>query len=158
MTKSIVAALAALAVAATAVHADTYYKGLIRYVAVSEGCGPEGPRAGDTVDATYHPYSAKEPYSALNLFGHFAADSKELALPFDATLRNLTRAVAVYDTSGDVTGNPNLIVKVSVTNPVPSNPSPAPSTITLEGQIQNPFADVSMNACIADYKFTGFKS
>jgi len=159
MKMTIVTSTVVLACLATSSLADTYYKGRIIYTQASPDCSPNGPQVGNRDNAIYHPYKSTEPYSALNIFWSYGANGLRLnGRAFDSNLRALTSAESVGENSYDPLDDPNAVMKVSVFNPSPSNPSPAPPTIIVEGQIQNPWGDVPLNNCVVQFHFTGIRN
>jgi hypothetical protein len=155
MTKTFLLGLAALAIATTAAHADTYYKGRIKWVGVNAGCSG-GPNLGDRDNAIYHPFAAKEPFASLNTFWTYGADGRQLdGQAFDSVLRSVTSAKSVGENSYNPANNPKAIIKVSV---AAASVNATARTIVVEGQIQNPWGDENWNACIVDYLFTGIRN
>lgn len=159
MKKTIITSMAVLACLATSSLADTYYKGRIVVTQASPECSPDGPRVGDRDNAIYHPFKSAEPFSSLNVFWSYGSNGHRLnGRAFDSSLRALTSAESVEANSYDPLTDPNAIMKISVFNPSPSNPSPAPPTIIVEGQMQNPWGDVALNNCVIQYHFTGLRN
>lgn len=159
MKKTILASFAILAATSTGSLADTYYKGRIIYTTASPECGVNGPQVGNRDNAIYHPFKSTAPYSSLNIFWSYGSNGLRLdGRAFDSTARNVTDARSVSAVSYDPLANPNVVMTISAFEPSPSNPSPAPPTLILEGQIQNPYGDETLNACVVQYYFTGVRN
>jgi hypothetical protein len=152
----------ALGFTATAAGAaETHYEGLIRWVKVNATCvSAGGPSAGDRSSALFHPMAipGNGLYSSINEPWGYGSD--DASLPngnFDSTLRVVDSRRIGSDPYDPRTSVPKAVTKISITSVQPSY-NPPPLTVTLEGQIQNPWADNTMNACIVDYIFTGIRN
>lgn len=155
MMKTIATALAVLSVAgATQAGADVY-KGRIKWIAVSPECSG-GPNLGDRDNVVFHQFKdvASERFTAVNVFWAYGSDAQRINANVGGTLTNVDDARRIgSEAYNPLLNQPTPVSKFSVTSTTASN-----GTITVKGQIQNPWADSAFDDCIVDYLLTGIKS
>lgn len=155
MTKTfLLTAVAALAVTTATAEADVF-KGRIQYIADNGECAG-GPNVGERDNAVFHEFKdvSGERFTALNIIWSYGGDASRINsdLAVGPTLVDIDDASRVGNDPHNPLDNPNAQMAMSITSKTKSG-----GTIIMEGQIQNPWGDEALNACIMTYLFTGLK-
>jgi hypothetical protein len=137
-------------------HAEILFRGAL-FVTATDGCTPF-PQEGDFSNAQFHPSGAilagNGNVTALNAIYSFSAVSYSLdSAPFtDAFQKVVTNGI------GWTYYKPDRPSYVLVSKQTPATLDSNTKSVTLVGQIKNPFGITGQQGCVASFLFVGGKN
>ena len=129
-------------------QAETLFRGLLHFTAVS---GPEcnnAGRVGDRSNTQFHPRVAGNAnFAAITRIHDFGGISYKLeGADFTPKLKKTITGGLGWDAY-----TPQKPISVAVLTQEPTNLKPNSPTVTLTGKIQNPWGDPGSEACVVDF-------
>jgi hypothetical protein len=147
-----VLAIAIIAATSAAAQAEMIYRGGFKFTKANPSC-TEGPGAGENYTAQFHPASAPGNFNftALNRFFYYSATSYKLSTgSFSNSFKQVTNtSLGWSDFKPD---KPSFVL---VSKQTPAAIDSNTKSVTLIGQIKNPFGSIGQENCVADFIFSG---